>query len=492
MISGYRPLTVPSWVEKAVFYQIFPERFANGDPTNDPPGVLAWGEEPGETTFFGGDLQGIIEHLDYLGDLGITALYLNPIFASVSPHKYDTCDYYQIDSHFGDERVFKRLVGLLHDRKIKIILDGVFNHVGDEFWAFQDVIKRGTASPYVEWFHIYSFPVRRSPRPTYAAWWGFPDLPKLNTDNPVVQRYLFNAVSFWMKEFQIDGWRLDVPNEVSHTFWRKFREIVKQINPEAFILGEIWTIGTPWLQGDQFDSITHYQFRDVVLNFFARKRIDAGEFHAQLLGFQKTYPPKVQRGLINLLGSHDTERIATIFLRAAGGDISSSKVVSFSGYLRMKAALLFQFTYPGVPLIYYGDEIGMLGEEGPACRRPMIWEKEKHNQELFAYYKDLIKLRNTYFALQHGNFLPLCYHRKKNFYVFARQREEENEEVIIVLNNNDWKQTISFPVHRLRAPERKLWKDFFSGEIFTVQNGKVIVENVDGNSGLALVPIKSS
>ncbi len=489
MISGCRPLAAPSWAEKAIFYQIFPERFANGDPANDPPEALPWHEEPGEATFFGGDLQGIIEHLDYLTDLGVTALYLNPIFASVSPHKYDTYDYYQVDPHFGDRATLKELVALLHEREIKIILDGVFNHVGDEFWAFQDVVRRGPDSPYVDWFYIYSFPVRRSPRPNYAAWWGFPDLPKLNTENPVVRRYLFDVASFWLREFQIDGWRLDVPNEISHDFWREFRKIVKQINPEAFILGEIWGEGTPWLEGDQFDSITHYQFRDLVLNFFARKCLDAGEFHARLLGFQKTYPPGVQSVLINLLGSHDTARVATIFLRASGDEPPASKIVSASGYLRMKAALLFQFTYPGVPLIYYGDEIGMLGEEGPACRRPMIWERERHNRELLAYYKELIRLRKSYPALQRGRFLPLCCHRKKNFYVFAR--EAEGEEVIIILNNSDWRQTVNFPVGALSAPEGKIWKDFFSGEKFIAQNGKIVVEDVAGNSGVALVPGKA-
>ncbi|MEW6062450.1 MAG: alpha-amylase family glycosyl hydrolase, partial [Bacteroidota bacterium] len=212
--------TVPSWVADAIFYQIFPERFANGDPTNDPPNCERWGGTPTSNNFFGGDLQGIINRLDYLSELGINALYLNPIFAADSNHKYNTKDYFSIDPSFGTNKTFEKLLHECHKRNIRVVIDGVFNHVGTAHVAFQDVKEHGRESKYVSWFNIYSFPVNEPRKPNYECWWGHGALPKLMVQNPEVKKYIFDVTTFWTTK-GIDGWRLDVANEIPHEFWKE-------------------------------------------------------------------------------------------------------------------------------------------------------------------------------------------------------------------------------------------------------------------------------
>ncbi|MFH0777175.1 MAG: alpha amylase N-terminal ig-like domain-containing protein, partial [Candidatus Eisenbacteria bacterium] len=217
----------PAWVRDAVFYQIFPERFRNGDTSNDPPGTVKWDAGPANFNFFGGDLQGVIDGLPYLDSLGVSAIYFNPIFEATSNHKYNTQDYMKIDHRFGTLETFETLLREAHGRDIKIVLDGVFNHSGYEFWAFQDIVDNGPASRYVNWYTIHSFPVVKEPKPSYECWWGFGDLPKLNTYNADVRKYVFDVTDFWTDRVGIDGWRLDVPNEVPHEFWKEFRKKVK-------------------------------------------------------------------------------------------------------------------------------------------------------------------------------------------------------------------------------------------------------------------------
>ena len=320
---------VPLWLKDAVFYQIFPERFANGDSSNDPPGTQPWGGQPTPKNFFGGDLKGIIEHLDYISSLGVNALYLNPIFQSGSNHKYTTDDYLRIDTAFGDEATFKKLVDECHGRGIRVILDGVFNHTGTSFFAFKDLKENGASSKYTGWYNVYSFPVGPPNKPNYEAWWGYGDLPKLMTSNPEVRSYLLQATEHWMN-LGIDGWRLDVPNEIPHPFWIEWRKLVKSINPDAYIVGEIWDDARPWLQGDQFDGVMNYRFRAACLDFFATGKANAVQFAKTLAELQAMYPGEVSEGLQNLLGSHDTERLLTLF----HGDKET-----------MKLAWLFQMTY---------------------------------------------------------------------------------------------------------------------------------------------------
>jgi cyclomaltodextrinase len=299
--------TVPDWAKEAIFYQIMPERFANGDPSNDPQQTEPWGGQPTRDNFFGGDLQGIIDHLDYLVDLGINAIYLTPVFESPSNHKYDTVDYKNVDPHFGDNAILKQLVEECHDKGIRVMLDAVFNHCSVQFGPFQDVMKNGKSSKYADWFIIREYPLEvKDGIPTYDTFGFFENMPKFNTANPEVKAYLLEVAEYWIKEIHIDGWRLDVANEIDHVFWRDFRKIVKAANPEAYIVGEVWNDSLKWLMGDQFDSVMNYPFSDKVLEFFTGPDMDGSTFAASIGFLQMRYPQQTNEVIFNLLCSHDT------------------------------------------------------------------------------------------------------------------------------------------------------------------------------------------
>ncbi|MEK9139214.1 MAG: glycoside hydrolase family 13 protein, partial [Bacteroidota bacterium] len=418
----------PQWVQDAIFYQIFPERFANGDRTNDPPGTQPWGGKPTSKNYLGGDLKGIIDHLDYISSLGINALYLNPIFESNSNHKYHATDYLKIDPAFGDEKVFKKLVNECHKRGIRIILDGVFNHTGTEFFAFKDIKQNGAKSKYLGWYNIYSLPLGPPSKPNYEAWWGYGDLPKLMTHNPDVRNHLFRVTEYWMN-LGIDGWRLDVPNEIPHQFWIEWRKHVKALNPDAYIVGEIWDNARSWLKGDQFDAVMNYRFRNACLDFFVTKKTSPREFDSALAGVRSDYAEEVSFAMQNLLGSHDTERLLTL----CNGDKEM-----------MKLARLFQMTYVGAPMVYYGDEIGMAGGKDPACRGTMIWDEKKQDGKLLAYLKGLIQLRNTHRVLRRGTYEPLMTNDKSDVYAFVRRGE--NDAAVVALNRSGKEQSIELPM----------------------------------------------
>lgn len=421
---------VPSWVRETIFYQIFPERFANGDPTNDPPGTQPWGAEPTTHNYFGGDLQGIINHLDYISSLGVNCLYLNPIFWSSSNHKYQARDYFKIDPHFGDEQVFKRLVDECHARGIRIILDGVFNHTGVDFFAFEDVKRNGKESRYAKWFNIYSFPVSSPRKPNYECWWNLGDLPKLMVHNPEVRQYLFEVTEHWMK-FGSDGWRLDVPNEIPHSFWIEWRKLVKRLNPEAYIVGEIWDDGSPWLQGDQFDGVMNYRFRKACVEFFARRTTKASQFDRSLAVTRSLYPEQVNYAVQNLLGSHDTER----FLTLCNGNKAA-----------MKLAWLFQMTYIGAPMVYYGDEVGMTGGKDPGCRGTMIWDEDKQDRDLLNTMRYFISIRNDYSVFRSGTFETCLVDDTRNLYGYWRRSPDGGPDALVVLNNSLQPQRVDLTV----------------------------------------------
>lgn len=380
----------PAWVKDTVWYQIFPERFANGDTKNDPVGTLPWASKtPGREDFFGGDLKGVLDHLDYLADLGINGIYFCPIFKAHSNHKYDTIDYLEVDPNFGDKALFKKLVDEAHARGIKVMLDAVFNHMGDTSPQWQDVIKHGAASHYANWFHIYSYPVDQyvmtdvetAENLTYDTFAFTPHMPKLNTANPEVQNYLLNIATYWVREFDIDGWRLDVANEVDHHFWKKFRTAVLDIKPDLYILGEIWHSSQSWLAGDEFHAVMNYAFTDNIKDFFAKGLITASQMVSGMNEQQLLNRDQTNEVTFNLLDSHDTARVLTLAKNNKG---------------LVKSMLTFMFLQKGAPCIYYGTEIGMDGGEDPECRKCMEWETGKQDLEMLEFTKKLIAWRKKY------------------------------------------------------------------------------------------------
>jgi len=449
----------PDWVQDAIFYQIFPDRFAKSG--RNPAASLnfeAWDSPPTYQGFKGGDLYGVIEKLDYLNNLGINAIYLNPIFASASNHRYHTYDYYNVDPLLGGNDALKVLLVEAHQRGMKVILDGVFNHASRGLWQFHHVLETGAASPYKDWFHFDNdrltgkkhwgaYPTKSEEDAIkkdgtlkaigYQGWWDLPALPKFNTDTPAVRAFLFDVAEHWIK-FGIDGWRLDVPGEINDdSFWREFRNRVRALNSEAYIVGEIWHEAQRWLQGDQFDAVMNYLFTAAALSFCAGPRVDMnvinqsgglqGRVHPQMdaNGFAneadrilQLYAPEITRVNYNLLDSHDMPR----FLTCAGGDKNS-----------LKLAWLLLLTFPGAPSIYYGDEIGLDGKHDPDCRKAFPWDKTKWDADLLDHLKSAISLRKSYASLRRGTFERLW--SADGVYAFGRAREEES--LVAALNASE-------------------------------------------------------
>lgn len=381
---------IPSWAEGSIVYQIFPDRFARTD--FDTSGI--WYDPPKRfsRSLYGGTIKGITQHLDYLSSLGIEVIYLTPIFTSSSDHKYNTDDYLEIDKDFGTIDDFKELVGECHKRNIKLILDGVFNHSGFMFEPFQDVIKNQENSRYKDWYYIKKFPVdfsftpdQKWKKPNWLTFGYAGPMPKLNTSNPEVREYIFKVARKYL-ELGIDGWRLDVADEISHDFWKEFRKVVKSINKDALIIGEVWYESTPWLLGDEYDTVMNYEFsRDIglLVNDKTYKCSDFVNDYSFLLG---RVHKAVRNYLWNLIDSHDTPR----FLTSSG----SKK--------KLKFALSLQMVLPGMPMIYYGDELGMEGKQDPDCRRGMLWDENKQDKEMLEHYKKWINIRKNVKALRKG------------------------------------------------------------------------------------------
>lgn len=411
----------PEWVTETVWYQIFPDRFAKGNPKIDPQGTLPWdSEEATPTNLFGGDLQGVIDHLDHLVALGINGIYFTPIFEAKSNHKYDTIDYMKIDPQFGDGPTLKKLVQAAHERGIKIMLDAVFNHSGYFFPPFQDVLEKGEESSYLNWFHIESLPVVTKPQPNYKTFAFTKDMPKLNTANPDVQNYLLDVAAHWIEEYDIDGWRLDVANEVDHRFWRAFRDRVKGIKPDVYILGEVWHDSLPWLRGDQFDAVMNYRLTGAALDFIAKEKTTAEIFQKDMVKLIASYPHPIHASAFNLLGSHDTARVLT----QCGED-------------SRKALLLyaFQMTMPGSPCVYYGDEIGMSGENDPGCRDCMKWDPKDWRLPIYETLKKLIRLRHKERLLRDGG--QLQFYETQDEDLISYGRLGEMEAIFIVMNRGN-------------------------------------------------------
>lgn len=382
---------VPDWFKDAVVYNIFPDSYATGKGVFEyhKKSVLLQDNNISQSRL-GGTIRGILDNLDYISDLGFNCIYLNPIFTAGEYHKYDVLDYYHIDPCFGTDEDFRGLVEEIHDRGMKIIIDGVFNHCSWYFFAFEDVIINGESSRYKNWFYELTFPVERpadeNTPPTYACFAYERKMPKLNTANKEVQEYFAKICRYWIHEFNIDGWRLDVANEVDKNFWRTFRNAAKAENPHIVLIGEIWENSEVWLQGDMFDSSMNYDFRKHCRDFFAFQSISPKVFSERMNQMLYRYPTNITLGQLNLLDSHDVPR----FLSLCDHDTR-----------RFKLAVLFLMFCPGVPSLFYGDEKGISGIKEDEYRSPMIWDNTDESLEEFV--KNIITVRKYYTNYQ-GNY----------------------------------------------------------------------------------------
>ncbi len=489
----------PDWVKNAVIYQIFPDRFANGDSTNDqdfhewyyagkhtPPAggmlnldyqeyyhlVRPWSNYQALTqashtpdhrdwmAFYGGDIEGVRQKLGYLKDLGITAIYFNPVFEAKSTHKYDAADYRKIDPHFGTNEQFIAFVKEAHAAGIRIILDIVYNHSGNSNWAFKDAVEKGPQSPHYSWYDFTKWPlpegwpnVQRGWKPAdyYHCWWGYGDLPDLNFDlahsdqaevsirdikqatpNKPLIDYLLDATEYWLTVADIDGVRLDVPNEVPMWFWSLFNQRVKSVKPDAYIVGELWGNASDYVKPGMYDAVMNYAFfKDPVMKFLGMGQGTAADFDNTLASGRLTYPSQAVATQMNVFDSHDTVR----FLTAVGGNPA-----------RLKLAALFGMTYIGAPTVYYGDEIGMAGDKDPDCRRPFVWtwQSDPQRVDMHAWYKSVIGLRNAHAALRTGDFITLV----ADGMTYAYARSGNGENFVIALNAGKSPATLTLDTAR--------------------------------------------
>lgn len=455
-------IDTPAWVRDAVFYQIFPDRFAPSERVPKPGAMEPWDAPPTVHGYKGGDLLGIAEHLDDLADLGINALYLTPIFASASNHRYHTDDYFAVDPLLGGNDALRELLDQAHARGMRVLLDGVFNHCGRGFWRFHHVAEAGAASPFRPWFHldearlaegrplvVYPGPdqeaqiralVHQGVGPGEASrrilgfegWWGLPALPKLNVENPQTRAYLLDIAEYWLR-FGIDGWRLDVAEEVPGDYWTEFRERCRAVRPDAYLVAEIWRPKPEWLTGHQFDALMNYPLAEATLGYAAGDRLDQrvasqheeyarylvhrdgpayGQELERLLGM---YDPAVTAVMLNLMGSHDAPRMRAV----CGDDMDAVRI-----------ATLLQMTLPGAPCVYYGDEVGVGGEQDPDNRRAFPWDRERWDHAHRAYVRDLIGLRRRHRALRDGESRVLW----TSGAVFAMSRRAEGDAFVVVTN----------------------------------------------------------
>ncbi|HEX9043539.1 MAG TPA: glycoside hydrolase family 13 protein [Candidatus Limnocylindrales bacterium] len=504
-------IETPEWVRDAVFYQIFPDRFARSGRVEAPGALEPWAAPPTAHGFKGGDLYGVAEHLDHLATLGITAIYFNPVFASASNHRYHTYDYHAVDPLLGGDAALRELLDAAHARGIRVILDGVFNHASRGFWPFNHVLECGIGSPYVDWFHVdrealaAGRPLRAYPDESllqavadsewatvhhagaesmlalgYKAWWDLPALPKLNTDNPIVREFIFDVAERWIR-FGADGWRLDVAAEIDDDeFWREFRRRVKAIDPEAYIVAEIWDEDHRWLNGDEFDAYMNYPFAEATISFCAGSHldmrvvgqqgnlaatvrpIDAPAFAERLAHALTSYAPEINAVQLNLLDSHDTPRLLSL----CGGDVDS-----------VRLATLVQMTVPGAPSIYYGDEIGMAGEHDPDCRRSFPWDdRAAWDMSLLAFVRGAAALRHAHRALRRGSFDVVA----ADGMTVAYRRSDETGDFVICLNAGDAPAAVGLSLPRLDgvAFEPMTWDGWTwgAGERMAVADGRAVVE----------------
>lgn len=426
----FKPFEVPAWVERTVFYQIFPDRFMNGDRKNDPEERAEWSSAPTWWNRFGGDAKGIELGLPYLQALGVNGVYINPVMAAPSNHRYDPVDFFRVDPEIGTNSEFARMTRSLHDGGVRVVLDQIFDHVGITFAPFGDVLKFQEKSRYRDWFFIKSYPVSVRQNPPYEAWYGYESMPKVNLLNPEVQDYLLESVDYWMSEAKLSGWRLDVANEVPYEFWRIFRRYVKQRDPNAWIVGEVWTDARVWLQGDQWDASMNYPFRNAVIGYVAKGTKKPSHFMNMLMEVYNWYVPQVSRNQLNLLSSHDTSR----FITEAGDNPSLAAL-----------GATVQFTWPGAPSVYYGEEIGMLGGADPANRAGMQWNRVRTDNRLLRHYQLLTRLRTQSETLALGEPIVLNQFDDANVATFGRRTDSDFVTVALNRSTKTFEGEIQLP-----------------------------------------------
>ncbi len=453
------PIHTPAWVRDAVFYQVFPDRFARS-PRLAPVGPYeTWDTPPTIHGFKGGDLYGIAERLGELDELGVTALYLTPIFSSASNHRYHAYDYLEVDPLLGGDAALRELLDRAHERGMRVILDGVFNHCGRGFWPFHHVLENGAASPYRDWFHLdpavldgstglNAYPDRGGGGGAaslgYRAWWGLPALPKFNTDHPATREYLLAVGEHWLR-FGIDGWRLDVPGEIDdRSFWQEFRRRCRAIDPEAYLVGEIWDEAPEWLEGDRFDALMNYPLGTAILGFAGGDQLDQDVirrhdsyrrmlhpldgpgFARRLEALMTNYDPDVVAVQLNLIGSHDAPRALTVL----GRDRTS-----------LRLATLLQATLPGAPCIYYGDEIGLEGDHDPDNRRAYPADPGAGDRDLRAFFQAVLAARREHVALRRGTVRVLSTTGSGVAYL----READGRSAIVAVNAGPGRATLALP-----------------------------------------------
>ena len=400
---------VPQWAANKVVYQIFPSRFA----TTQPVDKELWYKAPiTPMDDLHGNLRGIIEHLDYIKDLGIDVVYLTPIFKSNSCHKYDTIDYYQVDPSFGTTEDLKELVQKSHERGMKVVLDAVYNHSGREFFAFQDILEKGEKSKYLDWYFIDELPPRGEwgEIPNFKCFGYYGGMPKLNLKNPEVEKYITDVACYWIKECDIDGWRLDVGDEISHFFWKNFRKAIKAVKKDMLIIGEIWHYAGDFLEGDEWDTVMNYPFYLNLIDLLADEKINVSQF-VQNLGYLKGRLNKKCYPLMwNLIDSHDTAR----FLHLCNGNKKKQHL-----------AAAFQLLLPGMPMIYYGDEYAMPGANDPDCRRGMYWDEEYQDKEMYNWYKKLMQVRKTHACIVEGEMIETI-------------ANDDEDTIVMIRKNGQW------------------------------------------------------
>ena len=440
-------MSVPYWVQDAIFYQIFPDRFYRSKQNNQSIELQSWGSPPTVRGFQGGNLRGIIEKFDYLLDLGVNALYLNPIFSSTANHRYHTNDYFKIDRTLGTLEDFRALLDVAHSNQVRVILDGVFNHSGRGFFAFTDLLDNGPESRYLNWYFINGFPLDAfgaGKATRYKAWWDIKDLPKLNTDNPAVREYLMSVSRYWIEQ-GTDGWRLDVPAEIDDDeFWAEFRQEVRKVNPDAYTVGEIWDGNPRWVGDGHFDGLMHYTLREAILKLVGRE-IPVTEFAEKMEDFLTMYPRENVYAMYLALGSHDTRRLMTKL------DDDLNKV---------KLAFLLQFANPGAPAIYYGDEIGLKGGKDPENRGAFPWDENEWNHDLRDYVKKLISARKRNPALRRGDLQRVYLSQENGWYAFARTLGEN--QIVVAINATEESHQLSIPLNELDLPDGTLMEDLIT------------------------------